>query len=200
MLYIIYGGSGSGKSAYGEDMAVKLSKKRNSPLYYIATMYPYDEECEKRIKKHRSMRKDKGFETIECYGSLDSIVMEEPGVVLLECMSNLVANRMYGCPGYEAFIAEPGKNEKDGQALRDYHRALAADLSEEIQRLLKRAEDVVLISSNVFCDGLQYEKETEMYRKCLALLHHEIGKQADAVIEAVFGLPVVIKAEKGVEH
>ena len=65
---------------------------------YIATMYPYGEETEKKIERHRMLRKGKGFETLEWYTGL-KLHLEEGSLqgsdVLLECMSNLVANEMY---------------------------------------------------------------------------------------------------------
>ena len=39
MFRIVTGGSGSGKSAFAEALAMELGKKR----YYIATMYPFVE-------------------------------------------------------------------------------------------------------------------------------------------------------------
>ena len=40
MLTLIIGGSGSGKSSFGEELA----QKSNSKLYYLATMIPYGDE------------------------------------------------------------------------------------------------------------------------------------------------------------
>ena len=40
MFQIVTGGSGSGKSAFAEALAMELGEKR----YYIATMYPFGEE------------------------------------------------------------------------------------------------------------------------------------------------------------
>ena len=58
-------------------------------------MFPFDEESLKRIDRHRAMRRDKGFETVECYTDLLSAEIPEDSVSLLECMSNLVANEMF---------------------------------------------------------------------------------------------------------
>lgn len=66
-----------------------------SDRIYIATMYPFDEESRKRVQRHRKMRQGKGFETVECYTGLDKIRLPENCTVLLECMSNLVANEMF---------------------------------------------------------------------------------------------------------
>ena len=50
MLYLITGGSGSGKSAYAEAVVQRLG---NTPRLYIATMYPFDGEC-RRSEEHTS--------------------------------------------------------------------------------------------------------------------------------------------------
>ena len=41
------------------------------------------------------MRAGKGFETVECYTGLKNVKLPAGCVVLLECMSNLVANEMF---------------------------------------------------------------------------------------------------------
>lgn len=41
------------------------------------------------------MRKDKGFDTLECYTGLKHADVSGYHTVLLECMSNLTANEMY---------------------------------------------------------------------------------------------------------
>ena len=64
---MVTGGSGSGKSEFAESLVTGLA---DGPNLYIATMFPFDEECHKRIARHREMRKDKGFDTLECYTGL----------------------------------------------------------------------------------------------------------------------------------
>lgn len=48
MITLVIGGSGSGKSAYAEQMAVKAAGKGS--LYYVATMQVYDEEGKKKVE------------------------------------------------------------------------------------------------------------------------------------------------------
>ncbi len=100
MLHIVYGGSASGKSSYAESFAMSL--QGDGRLLYIATMYPYkwntteiDPETMQRIERHRAMRADKGFDTVECYRHVEHIMAKRQDVLLLECMSNLLANEMY---------------------------------------------------------------------------------------------------------
>lgn len=92
MMILVTGGSGSGKSAFAEDCVVSCGETER---IYIATMYPFDEESRRRVQRHQKMRQGKGFETVECYTGLHKVQVPENSTVLLECMSNLVANEMF---------------------------------------------------------------------------------------------------------
>lgn len=61
MITLVTGGSGSGKSAFAEDV---LTGFGDGDRIYIATMYPFDEESKKRVERHRRMRAEKKFTTI----------------------------------------------------------------------------------------------------------------------------------------
>ena len=70
MFTLVTGGSGSGKSEYAES----LTESWETPKIYIATMFPYDRESEKKIQRHREMRRHKGFHTVECFTGLSGLV------------------------------------------------------------------------------------------------------------------------------
>ena len=103
MLVVVTGGSGSGKSAFAEDRVLSFGESRR---IYIATMQAFDEESHRRIRRHRRMRSGKGFETIERYTELDELILPKNCVVLLECMSNLVANEMFREDGFHPEVSE----------------------------------------------------------------------------------------------
>ena len=90
MLTLVIGGSASGKSSFAERLAVQSGL----PRYYVATMRVWDAESEKRVARHREMRREKRFETLECPLRLDELIVSERGVILLEDMGNLVANEL----------------------------------------------------------------------------------------------------------
>ena len=64
MMILVTGGSGSGKSAYAEELAVSLTTA-GGQRYYLATMQPFGEEGRRRIERHKKLREGKGFLTIE---------------------------------------------------------------------------------------------------------------------------------------
>lgn len=62
MTVYIIGGSGSGKSEFAEKIAVSLNGERR---VYIASMIPRGDEGKNKVIRHRTMRQNKGFITIE---------------------------------------------------------------------------------------------------------------------------------------
>lgn len=183
MLYLISGGSGSGKSEYAERLAVSRyeTENRKGRLYYIATMFPYDEECFKKIERHQNMRKNKGFTTVECSVHLDQVMIEKQDIILVECMSNLLANEMY---------LEQGQ-------LKGNREEVMCQIEEAIlwplYRLNEKADCVIVVTNEVFSDGIQYEEETDCYVKLLAKLNQKIAAMADAVVEVVCSIPIYRK-------
>ena len=92
-MITVIGQATSGKSEASENIAVNIAKENNKQLIYLATMESESASSKERIKKHRNLRKDKGFITIEEQVSLKKHVSEvKDNVVLLECVSNLCAN------------------------------------------------------------------------------------------------------------
>lgn len=180
MLTLIIGGSGSGKSEYAESYTASVSE--NKRKYYLATMQVYDEEGRKKIERHRRLRHGKGFLTIEQPVDVEKAVQQlEQGenAVLLECMSNLVANEMF-C----------GKKPKQ----RD---EVVEKVISGICALRQEVTELVIVSNNVFEDGICYDDTTMEYLAAMGGIHEQLVKQADKVIEVVVGLPLVLKAGKG---
>ena len=177
MLALITGGSGSGKSAYAENLCMKLQQERKkTPMVYIATMYPFDEEAFRKIERHRQMRKNKNFETLECFTNLKEVVLaQSETTVLLECMSNLTANEMY---------QEGGAGEKTVEAV-----------CEGLDHLCEQASDVVVVSNEIFSDGIEYDPETFRYQEYLGKINQYIAGRADLVVEVVYGIPLVQKGD-----
>lgn len=174
MMILVTGGSGSGKSAFAEDQVVSLGEAER---VYIATMFPFDEESKKRVQRHRNMRSGKGFETIECYTDLAQVRVSKGSTVLLECMSNLVANEMF---------QENGAHERTVQ-----------EILKGVKSLLAQAGNLVIVTNEIFSEAASYEGETETYQKYLGKINQELAHLADEVVEVVYGIPVYHKKSKG---
>lgn len=202
MLHIVYGGSASGKSSYAESFAMSLQGEGR--LLYIATMYPYkwntteiDPETMQRIERHRAMRADKGFDTVECYRHVEHIVAKRQDVLLLECMSNLLANEMYLEPDSDdGGLAETmSEVEKAGVGMSETLSPVSKKIVQALIDLSTRVQDVVIVTNDVFSDGgsLTYDESTREYVKNLAEINCALAREAATVTEVVCGIPVIVK-------
>lgn len=180
MFLLVTGGSGSGKSEYAERRVLELNDKNR---YYIATMMCFDQESVKRVARHRQMRAGKGFETVERFLNLKDLVLpgessageaQEKTTVLLECMSNLAANEMF----------DPAGSHKDA----------AEEIKTGIDRLLGKCDNLVVVTNEIFSDGITYDPGTMEYLKVLGAVNCYMARQADEVVEVVYGLSRILKS------
>ena len=193
MITLVTGGSGSGKSAYAESLLYSCEGIR----YYIATMQIYDAEGEKKVERHRKLRAGKGFLTIEspmnvgkiqfvCAGEAEQAqyrqeaerkgqCSSEKKSALLECMSNLTANEMF---------------TKDGMKSEE---EVVEKIVSEIQTLSQKLDNLVIVTNNVFEDGVIYDAGTMEYLRALGRINAALARLADRVAEVVVGIPVELK-------
>lgn len=186
MLVLIIGGSGSGKSAYGERLLEELDG--NWHKYYIAAMEAADEESRQRVERHRRQRAGKGFITVEqprnvqlAAAAMDAAADAVTGkrgfgrAALLECVSNLTANEMFG-------------QENPLSA------AAAADkVCGNIGELAEKLEFLIVVTNNVFEDGGLYDESITAYLEAMGRINERLAAMADVVTEVVAGIPVPVK-------
>lgn len=180
-MFLVTGGSASGKSVYAENQAAALAEASGGRLIYIATMEPWGAEGQERVKKHQKQRQGKGFHTIEQYRDLSSLALKsgrggKKPVALLECISNLTANELFEGGGTD--------------------REVLSRITEGILRLQKQTEHLIIVTNEVFSDGNDYPQETRRYLGLLGQVNQWLAGQADQVTEVVFGIPVPVKARK----
>ncbi|MEG0109029.1 MAG: bifunctional adenosylcobinamide kinase/adenosylcobinamide-phosphate guanylyltransferase, partial [Lachnospiraceae bacterium] len=139
MLVVVTGGSGSGKSAFAETWIHQLCPDNKR---YVATMIASDEESKKRVMKHQEQREQKGFITIESPTHIEKLELSGTEGVLLECMSNLVANELYDPMGVK--------------------RNVVQHVVKGVQHLLNHTEHVVIVTNELF-SGYEVSKEMKEY-------------------------------------
>lgn len=172
MIALVSGGAASGKSEFAEALALRLAGER--PRYYVAAMEVFDEESRRRVLRHRQLRRGKGFLTLERPRDLSGLALPGEGVALVECMSNLLANECFGTP--------PSPDPEQAAVEGVFH--------------LAQQGDVVVVTNELFSDGVRYDPETAAYLELLADLNRAIAAQADQVYEVVCGIPVAWKEAK----
>ena len=191
MMILVFGGSGSGKSAYAEKRIMELSGGRK-PVYYLATMQVYGEEGRKKVRRHHELRRNKGMLTLEQPRDVADVI---PGLaqgsnkrgdgndlpldgtcVLMEDLGNLVANEMF---------------LEDGTVIS--RKAVAEKIRAQLKALCGAVSHLVIVSNNVFEDGITYDEGTHNYVLALGSLHEALAREATEVVEVVAGIPVLIK-------
>ena len=186
MIHLVIGGSGSGKSEFAENLLEGSQRK-----YYIATMQVYDEEGRKKVARHQRLRAGKGFQTIEqtrdMHKAAEIVVRdrkEAENAALLECMSNLIANEMFG-----------GETEDSASRMREAEREdfLVEKVMGGIRILAEKLDKLVIVSNNVFEDGISYDAQTMAYIRVLGRVNQELARMTDQVTEVVVGIPIKVK-------
>lgn len=173
MMTLVIGGSASGKSAFAERLAVQSGL----PRYYVATMRVWDAESEKRVARHRAMRKEKQFETLECPLGLERLVVPARGTVLLEDMGNLAANELYDAEGAGCGAAEAILRGADSLHAQCAH--------------------LIVVSNEVFRGGADYAGDTDAYLLALARVNNALAARAENVCRVVCGIPQWVKGGNG---
>ncbi len=167
MIVLLTGGSGCGKSTCAEKLVAAMPRERR---VYIATMQVYDEESVRRVARHRAQRADKGFVTVECPMDLAGAAVEAGSTALLEDLPNLLANEMFG----------GGDPDRIVPALR---------------HLAAKCENLVMVTNDVFSDGVTYAESTQEYMRRLADINAAAAELADYAAEVVYSIPVPLKGE-----
>lgn len=171
MSTYISGGCKNGKSYYAQ----KVAQAAGSPMYYVATMIPRDEEDLARIRRHRDERAGWGFETLECGRDILACLdgADVRGSFLLDSVTALLSNEMFSPDGIDL----------------DAPDRIAAALVE----FVRRAPNTVLVSDFIFSDAMLYDEWTEAYRRGLAAIDRRVAAVCDNMIEVASGQFIVHK-------
>ena len=193
MMYLIIGGSGSGKSAYAEELLFSLPDAGKK--YYIATMQVCDEESRRRVQKHRKQREGKRFDTIEqpvhVSGALTQMDAGKKSAMLEK---DIYAEDMYANDPHvedmhadDCDVMETGlKKSKDCSA-----EAVADKIVDDIMKLHQPLQQLVIVSNNVFEDGVSYDEMTMEYIKTMGIVNQKLAAVADVLTEGVVGIPIM---------
>ncbi len=153
-LILVSGENNSGKSVFAENIVARNNGKR----YYIATMIPTTADNFIRIEKHKKQREGLGFTTLELPYSLSEGYVEPDSSVLLEDVSNLLANNIF----------EMHKSEDE--------------VLNDIIGLVKRCRVLVAVTiSGIKNSG--YDKGTAMYIDSLNKINQKLYDEAVTAIK-----------------
>ncbi|MBP5281685.1 MAG: bifunctional adenosylcobinamide kinase/adenosylcobinamide-phosphate guanylyltransferase, partial [Lachnospiraceae bacterium] len=89
---------------------------------------------------------------------------------------NLVANEMF---------------QSDGTMIPP--KTVAEKVVTHLKMISANVSQLIIVSNNVFEDGIEYEEGTRNYIRALGEIHQKLVLEAEEVIEVVAGIPVILK-------
>ena len=188
-LTLILGGARSGKSTFAEVRAKELG---GDDVLYVATSETKDEEMEERVEKHRAERSP-AWETVEAHRNVAQAirgVRSEAPVVLLDCMTFLVANHLMDA-------AAPEDDPFDAPSADPFDVEIEANVVAEVQALVEYVREVdaeLLVVSNEVGLGVVPPYELgRAYRDILGRANQILARHADEVQLLVAGIPMKVK-------
>ena len=172
-MIFIYGAASCGKSEYAENLTLSYNKKS----IYLATMQVYDDIDKLKVQKHRRLRLGKGFRTVECPKDIQTLSVDKDEVILLECLSNLLANEIFD-------------SRNDGES-SDYEMKIKADkIYNDIISLSRKCFELIIVGNDVFSEAKALSLSVVSYLRALLYLQNKLISHADKSIEMVCGIPV----------
>jgi adenosylcobinamide kinase / adenosylcobinamide-phosphate guanylyltransferase len=181
MIVFISGGVRSGKTHTAEQCVQQIVSE-NDQVHYIATAKITDEEMKRRIIRHQHERSHHplSWKTWEQPEKLHTIVNRfgKNDVILLDCLTNLLANELF---------ADELWHQEDSCLKK------AKNIYEAIRTLGKNSKALVVVSNEVFYDGVSEDVGTYHFMKMLGWLHQQIVSLADKAILVQNGVPLVKK-------
>jgi len=188
-LTLILGGARSGKSTFAEMRAKELG---GDNVLYVATSETKDEEMVERVKKHRSERLST-WETVEAPRNVAQAIRQERSeakVILLDCMTFLVANHLMDA-------SAPEDDPFDAPSSDPFDAKIEADVVAEVEALVEYVQETdveLLVVSNEVGLGVVPPYELgRAYRDILGRANQILARHADEVQLLVAGIPMKVK-------
>lgn len=178
-LILILGGARSGKSAYAQKIAKRLSQGERGVIY-IATAVAGDEEMGERIARHRAARPS-SWKTLEAPQKV-ARVMEEIGeegqVIILDCLTLLISNLILDRGDGETTVREE-------------------DILGEVESLVQAAKgvksQVVVVSNEVGLGVVPATKLGCFFRDIAGRANQLVARDADEVYVMWAGIATRVK-------
>ncbi|TVY07679.1 bifunctional adenosylcobinamide kinase/adenosylcobinamide-phosphate guanylyltransferase [Paenibacillus cremeus] len=197
MKVLVTGGARSGKSAFAEAYAARLSEqeqrhgqergqeqgqgREREQAVYIATAQAYDEEMRERIALHRRDREAHGYRwtTVEePYALAETLQAAEAPVVLVDCLTLWLSNWLL-------------RMEHEVEA----ERKVEAKIEELVSAFVACRSQIVLVTNEVGYGLVPEYKLGRQFRDLSGRMNQRLAKVADQVFLVTSGIPVELKSQ-----
>lgn len=173
-IILVTGGARSGKSAFAENLALKLGNNRAA---YIATAQIFDSEMAYRVKLHQERRKNNWANYDAPFDAEKIFPAVTENVILFDCVTMYLSNWILT------------KNLDDANIFPEFELF--------IDKLITAAKEtcatVIFVSDETGCGIVPENKLARLFRDFLGLANQKIAAQAEKVFLTVAGLAVDVK-------
>ncbi len=178
-LVLVTGGSRCGKSDFAQQMAEALA----GPRIFLATCPEVDDEMGERIRRHRELRQDRGWQTIEEPLDPAAVIARCPDgtTLLLDCLTLWVSNLMYKADLQERHL--------DEEEVRQRAEELAAAAR-------AHAGTVIMVTNEVGMGVVPDNRQARLYRDLVGRCNQCIARAADRVYLVSCGIPLQLKGRE----
>lgn len=185
-LIFISGGVRSGKSSFAESYAAQVAESKAKNLYYLATSLSFDDEMTKRIKHHQATRGKSihNWQTIEASKDISEAVSNEhkDSVILLDCLTVWLSNEFY----------QKGIKEETSVHSEKWNE-VKRHMMNEIQNLRAKTDALIIVSNDIFHEGLNSLAYVNLYTRMLGELHQHIVSEANQAFAIESTIPILMK-------
>jgi len=188
-LTLILGGARSGKSTFAGQRAKEAGGEN---VLYVATSETKDEEMQQRVEKHRSERPS-AWGTLEAPRNVAQALRRERSaakVILLDCMTFLVANHLLDAAG-------PEGDPFDDPSADPFDAKIEADVVAEVEALIAYVHEsdveMLVVSNEVGLGVVPPYELGRAYRDILGRANQILAHHADEVQLLVAGIPMKVK-------
>ena len=173
-IIMITGGQRSGKSAYAEQLALRLSEH---PVY-LATAHVWDEEFRHRVEMHQARRGSQWTNVEEeKYLSRHDFTRR---VVVVDCITLWCTN----------FFFSGSSGEHD---LPDVDQVLS-EVKAEFDRLTAQDATFIFVTNEIGSGGVSPNALQRRFTDLEGWMNQYVAARADEVVLMVSGIPVTIKS------
>ncbi len=168
---LVLGGAASGKSAYAEELTLRLP---GTPVY-IATAQAFDDEMTDKIAAHRQ-RRGGAWTTIEEPLELPTAITENGvanTVLLVDCLTLWLSN------------------------LVTAERDIAAETDTLVDAIRGVQGHIVLVSNELGLGLVPGDQLSRRFRDLQGTLNQAVAAATDRVVFVAAGLPMTLKGEPG---
>ncbi len=185
----ITGGARSGKSKFGEDLALDLALQRAPNLNkgcvtYLATCVPSDPEMRERVKIHRD-RRPSYWETVEEPREVARTIRQKgygTEVILVDCLGLYVTNLLL--------------EDEEETPSQEKCNLILSSVREVAEVARQVPSDVVVVSNEVGMGLVPEYLLGRVFRDVLGWANQILADASDEVYFMVSGVPLRVKPQR----